>query len=165
MRTGYAPRGIGSREDTFTLFARESQDRIRHALSAGFGIEVGRDAAEEALVYAWQHWDRVGGMANPAGYVYRVGHRIAQKMAKAERRSVLFPETEVPNQIRVEPGLRAALSSLSPKQRAVVVVVHAYDLSQREAAELLGMSRSSVQRHLERALNRLRAELGVTDDD
>jgi RNA polymerase sigma-70 factor (ECF subfamily) len=165
LRTGRDTRGLGSREETFSLFVGEAQDRIRQALTAGFGAEVGRDAAEEALVYAWQHWDRVGGMANPAGYVYRVGHRIAQKMATAQRRPVVFPEIEVSNPIRVEPGLPAALSSLSAKQRAVVVTVHGYGLSQREAAELLGMSRASLRRHLERALERLRKALGVTADD
>ena len=165
MRTSREARGVDRREDAFTLFVNESQDRIRHALTAGFGVEVGRDAAEEALVYAWQHWDRVSDMRNPAGYVYRVGHRIAQKMSRAERRPMAFPEVEGLNPVRVEPGLPAALSLLSPRQRAVVVTVHGYGLSQREAAELLGISRSSVRRHLERAMTGLRKALGVTVDD
>ena len=165
MSTGRDMNRFVSTENSFDVFVRESQDRIRQALTAGFGVEVGRNAAEEALVYAWQHWDRVGTMRNPAGYVYRVGHRIAQKMAKAERRPVAFPEIGVSNPIRVEPGLPAALSALSAKQRAVVVTVHGYGLSQREAAELLGMSRASLRRHLERALDGLRISLGVTVDD
>ena len=165
MNAGRDMKRFVSTENSFDVFVRESQDRIRQALTAGFGVEVGRNAAEEALVYAWQHWDRVGTMGNPAGYVYRVGHRIAQKMAKAERRPVAFPEIGVSNPIRVEPGLPAALSALSAKQRAVVVTVHGYGLSQREAAELLGMSRASLRRHLERALDGLRISLGVTVDD
>ena len=165
MRTSREASNVDRREHTFTLFASESQDRIRHALVAGFGVEVGRDAAEEALVYAWQHWDRVGGMRNPAGYVYRVGHRIAQKMNRAGQRPMVFPGVEAWNPVQVEPGLPAALSSLSPRQRAVVVTVHGYGLSEREAAGLLGISRSSVRRHLERAMTCLRKALGVTVDD
>ncbi len=165
MRTGRETRGLGLREDSFTLFARASQDAIRHALTAGFGVEVGRDAAEEALVYAWQHWDRVGAMRNPAGYVYRVGHRMAQKMSKASRRPVVFPPAHAVNPVHVEPGLPGALAALSPRQRVVVVAVHGYGLSEREAAELLGISRSSVRRHAERAIAGLRRALGVTVDD
>jgi RNA polymerase sigma-70 factor (ECF subfamily) len=164
MRTGRETRAVGRREDSFTLFASASQDRIRHALTAGFGVEIGRDAAEEALVYAWRHWDRVGVMQNPAGYVYRVGHRMAQKKSKASRRPVVFPPAPAVNPVHVEPGLPGALAALSPKQRVVVVAVYGYGLSEREAAELLGISRSSVRRHAERAIAGLRRALGVTVD-
>ncbi len=46
--------------DTFTEFARVLEPGLRRALTAGFGSEVGREAAAEALVYGWQHWERVG---------------------------------------------------------------------------------------------------------
>ena len=50
---------VTTEEVSYTEFVREAQDRILHALIAGFGVEVGREAAEEALVYAWERWDRV----------------------------------------------------------------------------------------------------------
>ena len=152
-------------EAEFTAFVREAQDPIRHALTAGFGVDVGRDAAEEALVYAWRHWDRVSEMKNPEGYLYRVGHRLAQKMARRNR-PVVFPASEaVTNPVQVEPALPAALAGLSARQREIVVLVSAYGLSQRDTAQMLGVSRSSVQRHFERGLARLRRELGVGVDD
>jgi DNA-directed RNA polymerase specialized sigma24 family protein len=155
---------MANTEADFTAFVREVQDPVRHALTAGFGVEVGREAAEEALVHAWRHWDRVSRMKNPGGYVYRVGHRMAQKMAR-KRPPVGFPEMSAANPVRVEPGLPAALEELSGRQRTVVVLVCAYGLSQRDAARMLGITRSSLQRHLERGLARLRRELGVTIDD
>ena len=45
---------------------------MRHALMAALGAEVGVEAASEAMAYSWEHWDRVGGMENPGGYLYRV---------------------------------------------------------------------------------------------
>lgn len=164
MHYSRAVANVDRREDAFTVFVRENQDPIRHALVAGFGVEVGREAAEEALVYAWQHWDKVTGMKNPAGYVYRVGHRLAQKMTRRRSVAVGFPEVGIVNPVAVEPSLPAALSLLSPRQRSVVVSVHGYGLSQREAADLLGISRSSVQRHLDRGLAKLRSKLGVSSD-
>jgi len=156
---------VDFREEAFTAFVGEAQDPIRNALVAGFGLEVGRDAAEEALVYAWEHWDRVSGMGNPRGFLYRVGYRTALGMVRRRGNEVLFPEVPaVSNPIVIEPGLPAALSKLSERQRTVVVSVFGFGLSQRETASLLGISRSSVERHLDRGLHRLRAELGVADD-
>lgn len=156
---------LAGAEAAFTAFVQEAQDPIRRALVASFGVEVGRDAAEDALVHAWQHWDRVCVMSNSRGYVYRVGHRLALKMVRSAKRSVVLPD--VPSNldpVLVEPGLPGALSSLSHRQRTVVVSVHGYGLSQADTARLLGISRSSVQRHLGRGLARLRKEMGVTID-
>jgi RNA polymerase sigma factor (sigma-70 family) len=58
-----------------------------------------------------------------------------------------------------EPGLRPALEALSEQQRAVVVLVHGYGWSQREVADLLNVSASTVRNHLERAMRRLRKTL------
>ncbi len=151
-------------EDQFTAFVRANQDRLRHALVAGNGWQVGREAAEEALVYGWEHWDRVQRMDNPSGYLYRVGARRAQAIKK-QRPKLLFPPPPAQHNPWIEPGLPDALAALSPKQRTVVVLVHGYELSWREAAQLLGISAGSVQRHLERGLVRLRSTLGVSDDD
>jgi DNA-directed RNA polymerase specialized sigma24 family protein len=115
-------------------------------------------------VYGWEHWDRVQRMDNPCGYLYRVGARRAQALKKPRPRP-LFPAPPVAHNPWIEPGLPDALASLSPKQRTVVVLVHGYGLSWREAAQLLRISAGSVQRHLERGLTRLRTTLGVTDDD
>lgn len=147
--------------ESFTDFVVSQQDGLRRALIAGFGPEVGREAAEEALTYGWCHWPRVRNLDNPSGYLYRMGHRIAVKLSK-QRHSPVFPPSPPMENPSVEPGLPDALARLSERQRAVVVLVHAYGFSQREAARLLGVSKGSVQRHLERALRRLRSELGVT---
>lgn len=147
--------------ESYTDFVLKQQDALRRALIAGFGPEVGREAAEEALIYGWRHWPRVRTLDNPTGYLYRVGHRTAIKLSRPRPRP-LFPASAPTENPDVEPMLPRALAHLSERQRAVVVLVHAYGFSQREAARLLGLSKGSVQRHLERGLHRLRSELGVT---
>ena len=47
------------------------------------GPELGREAAAEALVYGWEQWDRISEMANPAGYLYRVGRSRDGRMKTA----------------------------------------------------------------------------------
>ncbi len=145
--------------DRFSRFVAEVEPRLRRALVALCGPEDGRDATAEALGYAWANWERVGAMANPAGYLYRVGASRARR-----RRLPRLPPVEAARLPEIDPGLPAALARLSARQRVVVVLVHAEGWTRQEVAELLGVSVSSVGNHLERALARLRAMLEETDD-
>ena len=146
--------------DEFEAFFAEVEPRLRRALVAGLGGERGREATAEALGWAWEHWARVRAMANPAGYLYRVG----RSRTRSRRRPVVFAAAAEASAPWVEPALVPALVGLSEQQRVVVVLVHGYGWSQREVADLLGVSPSTVQTHLERALGRLRAALEVSSD-
>lgn len=143
-------------------FARAVEPKLRYALVAVHGAERGREAAQDALVYGWRNWDRVKYMANPAGYLYRVGQRAARRRRLVPRPDPVIPEDRPK---WVEPKLSAALAQLSPRQREVVVLVDAFEWTQREVADLLGIRLSSVQTHLERGLARLRVALGVSSDE
>ncbi len=145
----------------FTAFVNEVQDRVRYALVARYGPDHGLEAAAEAFTYAWEHWDRVGAMENPAGYVYRTAQRIARRRVRPLRVGLPPVPDDTP---WVEPGLPDALAGLTDRQRVVVVLIHGFGFAQREAAELLGVSAGSVQRHLERGLGKLRKSLGVEID-
>ena len=153
---------VRGEEASFVEFARAAEPKLRYALVARYGAERGREAADDALVYGWRHWDRIRGMANPIGYLYRVGQRAARRRRPAPPADSVVPEHRPP---WVEPGLSAALARLSPRQREVVVLVDAFEWTHREVADLLGIRLSSVQTHLERGLARLRTALGVSGDE
>ena len=53
--------------------------------------------------------------------------------------------------------LTAALATLSPRQRAVVVLRYAEDLSEQTVADILGCSIGTVKSHASRGLAQLRA--------
>jgi RNA polymerase sigma-70 factor (ECF subfamily) len=144
---------------SFTEFVEGSELRLRQALMASFGPDVGRDAAAEALAYGWEHWDRVSGMDNPIGYLYRVGQTSGRRMTK--RRPMKFPAVSVVRLPWVEPGLPRAMQRLPERQREVVFLLYAYDWSMSEVAELLGVSKSSVQSYSDRAMRRLRRWMKV----
>jgi RNA polymerase sigma factor (sigma-70 family) len=144
--------------DTFSEFVESYEARLRQALMAAFGGQRGRDAACEALSYGWENWDRVGSMQNPVGYLYRVGVDRARRGSR--RKPLRFDPVESARIPEVEPQLPAALGELSERQRVVVVLVHGYSWTQVEVAELLGLSRSAVRNHLERALQSLRRSIG-----
>lgn len=146
--------------DLYSSFVAEVEPRLRRALSAGFGPEVGREAAAEALMYGWEHWERVGEMENPAGYLYRVGRDKARRMRP---RSGLLAghRSDSSSDPWVEPGLVPALEQLTEKQRVVVSLLHAFDWSMSEVAELLGVSKSTIQSYERRAMKKLQRALGV----
>ena len=145
----------------FTAFAEQHEPALRHSLVAHLGYEAGREATQDALVYAWEHWDRISAADNPGGYLFRVAKRRAWKrLARPNPILDERPDEELP---WVEPGLEDALHRLSRQQRAVVFLVEGLGLSYQETADRLNLSRSSVQTHLERGLSKLRTELGVAN--
>ncbi|NNF63155.1 MAG: sigma-70 family RNA polymerase sigma factor [Acidimicrobiia bacterium] len=143
--------------ESFTIFVKEVEPRLRHALVASLGQEEGREATAEALAYAWEHWGRLEAMENAAGYLYRVG----RSRGRPRRSRPVFDPVPSRHLPEVEPGLPDALSGLSEKQRVAVVMVHAYEWSRGEAAEVLGVSVSTLDTHLQRGLAKLRDGLGV----
>lgn len=147
-------------EDSFEAFYREVEPRLVRALVAACGPVIGRDAAAAALEYGFEHWDRVQRLANPAGYLYRVGRNTARRTT---RRPIPSVDDAVAAQWGFEPGLPRALAALTEQQRCAVLLVHAHGWPLVEAADLLGVSVSSLRNHLRRGLAKLRAHLGVDD--
>ena len=145
--------------DSYTEFVRATEPRLRQALCASLGTEVGVEATAEALAFGWEHWHRIRTMESPVGYLYGV----ARNKARAWRRRRRPPRLPVPpasHMPHVEPALPEALARLSERQRTAVMLVHCFDWTYAEAASTLGVSKSTVQQHAERGLARLRRDLG-----
>lgn len=144
--------------EAFAEFVKEAEPRLRFALAAALGQQSGRDATAEALAYGWEHWERIGAMENPVGYLYRVG-RTRGYRSRPRRAFAPAPVQDLPH---VEPELPAAVARLSERQRVAVVLVHGFGWTRPEVADLLGISVSAVNAHVARALAKLRFALGVT---
>jgi RNA polymerase sigma factor (sigma-70 family) len=133
-------------DESFSAFFADAEPRLRRALVASLGPTRGREAAADALAWAWEEWDRIQSFENLCGYLYRVGQ------SRSRRRRQPF-----------EPQLVPALAQLSERQRSAVVLIHGFGWTYREVAEMTGLSISSVQNHLERGLAKLRKSLGSCD--
>lgn len=146
---------------TFEEFVRGDGARLRAGLVAAYGPDVGADAAAEALAYGFEHWERIGPMANPAGYLYRVGQTETRRHFRDRG---FFPASPAPGMPEFEPGLAPALESLTEHQRVGVVLVHALGWTLRDTAELLDVDVSTVRTHIARAMVKLRTALEVNLD-
>jgi RNA polymerase sigma factor (sigma-70 family) len=147
--------------EEFTAFARDVEPKLRCALVSSCGPDRGLDATEDALVFAWENWDKVQNAKNAAGFLYRVGQRRAFRM---RRHLPLSREAQVTDPDPTEPGLAPALEHLSKQQRTAVVLVDGFGYTHREVADLLGVGKSTVQKHHDRGLEKLRREMGVNVD-
>jgi DNA-directed RNA polymerase specialized sigma24 family protein len=157
---GAAPRDSTALRDStaFAAFVGEIEPRLRRAYVGWCGVDGAHDATAEALAWAWEHWSDVGGLANPAGYLYRVGQSRSRG-----RKQGLLPAPESLGLPEVEPGLVPALQALSAQQRTAVWLVHACGWTYAECAEAMEISASAVGTHVSRAMVALRATLEGTD--
>ena len=138
------------------VFLAEAKLRLARAFVAAYGADRGEEALAEAMAYGWANLERLAAMSNPVGYLYRVG----QSRTRATNRVVVFPAPVQVGIPEIEPALVEAVSALPERQRVCTLLVHAYDWTQAEVAELLGISASSVHRHTQRGLTALRQRMG-----
>lgn len=144
----------------FTSFVRNTGPRLKQTLIAALGGEAGREATSEALTWAWEHWDLVETMSNPAGYLYRLGRN--RGLTSFRKRPKVGSGSEVSSDDHlVEPGLAAALARLSESQRTAVLLIHGFGWTYREVATHLGIAVGSVQNHVDRGMTKLRRDLKV----
>lgn len=143
--------------DSFTEFVEVVEPRLKRALVAAFGRDAGLDAAADALAHGWERWEQVREMDNPAGYLWGVGRNKARSR---RRPRPVFPEVPVNHEPWVEPGLPDAMSRLSESQRTAVLLINGFGWTHAEVAELFGISISSVQKHAERGMAKLRRKMG-----
>ena len=81
------------------------------------------------------------------------------------RQAPLFQPRTTGREPWIEPGLEAALDTLTEQERVVAVLRHSFEWTYEEIGELLDISVSSVRTQLDRAMVKLRGTLEVTVDE
>jgi RNA polymerase sigma factor (sigma-70 family) len=152
--------GIDGSED-FDGFVTRCGPDLRRVLVAHYGLDVGVEAAADALAYAWERWERVSTMENPTGYLVRVGQSAARRY---RRRPVVLPDRVPDIESTFDPRLPRALERLSPRQRSAVVLICVHDWTYPAASAALGVSESTLRNHVRRGLESLRRELGEVQE-
>jgi RNA polymerase sigma-70 factor (ECF subfamily) len=142
-------------------FYRQHADPVRKALCLALGdADLGKEAADEAMARACQHWTEVGDYANPVGWAYRVGLNWARTH---QRRNRWRHAGTVPDKgvlaVPGDPDLAEALGRLSIDHRSVVVCRFYLDWTVEETAEALDIPAGTVKSRLARALDVLHRRL------
>jgi RNA polymerase sigma-70 factor (ECF subfamily) len=135
------------------------EPRLRRALVARYGLDVGSEVAAEAIAWGVEHAEQLAAMQNPSGYLFRVGQTAARRWFR-RRAPVVFPrepqsseDTDLPGDVFDE------LARLKPDHRVAVLLVHGYGFSYREVADLLEVTEAAVNNYVHRGLKALRTRL------
>jgi RNA polymerase sigma-70 factor (sigma-E family) len=122
---------------------------------------AGEDLLQAALERMLRRWNRVRG--DPEGYIRRTMYHLAVDDWRARgRRPEAVPLAFEPAvadasaQIHLRQALIQALTKLPPRQRTVLVLRYWEQLSEAEAADVLGCSVGTVKSSTSRGLARLR---------
>jgi RNA polymerase sigma-70 factor (ECF subfamily) len=166
----------------FEYFVRQYQPKItRIAYRLLKDVGEADCAAQESFVRAWQNINEFREGSTFETWITRICINWCKDRLK-RRRVVLYFHQAPPERGREEgprdtvphPGpsperraqsreirerLRAAIESLSPRQKAVFTLKHFEELSIPEIAELMGLDSGTVKSHLFRAAQKIRGSL------
>jgi RNA polymerase sigma-70 factor (sigma-E family) len=160
---------MDARDADYADFVRSrTHSLLRSAYLLTGDQHLAEDLVQEALARTHRAWARLERAGNAEAYARKVMYHA---QVSAWRRPKVHES--LPGELPDHPGrtddtaetaarrvtLQRALLALSPKQRAVIVLRYVEDQTEAEAAQLLGVSVSTVKTQCARGLDRLRALL------
>ena len=153
---------------SFETFVRESSPALaRLAFLLTGDRQLGEDLVQTALSKVLPHWSRIVAGGDPGPYVRTVMVRTAigwrRRRWNGEKPANTLPEPTAASDfsaaLDTRERLRAVLSTLPIRQRAVVVLRFYEDRSEAEVAQLLGCSVGTVKSQAAKGLSKLRERL------
>lgn len=147
----------------FERFVADHGDRLLHTAYGLCGDwQHAEDLVQQALTDVARRWRAIE--SNPLGYAYRCVARsnIDRWRSLRRRPEVLLDPHDIAaagpsvSDTHDDGAVLAALMTLPPRQRAIVVLRYLQDLSEAETADALGISIGAVKSGASRALARLR---------
>jgi RNA polymerase sigma factor (sigma-70 family) len=116
----------------------------------------------------WERWDRVSAMDDPEGYLNRTAMKAFRSRARRASLALrhiarLRPVDDASAGVERREMLVQALASLTPRERAAVVLTDVLGYSSEEAGRWLRIKPVTVRVLASRGRGRLRQE--VSDDD
>jgi RNA polymerase sigma-70 factor (sigma-E family) len=143
------------------LMTERGRDLLAAATLLAGGRTAGEDLLQAALERTMRAWRRIDG--DREGYLRRTMYHLAvDGWRRRRRRREVLANVEPPAQpdaadrIALRHTLMWAMGQLPPKQRAALVLRYWEQLSEAEAADVLGCSVGTVKSNTSRGLAQLR---------
>ena len=170
VREGEFVRSKSTFEGLDGLVAERGEALLSTATLLAGGRAAGEDLLQAALERVMRRWSAVRG--EPEIYLRRTLYHLAIDQWRARRRrpevfgrtvtqmeatSAAATEPDVADALHLRQALMQAVAHLPPRQRAVLVLRYWEELTEAEAAEVLGCSIGTVKSSASRGLARLRS--------
>lgn len=161
--------GAGSLQDAFRdAFERHRGIVLKVAHTYATHAEDRRDLAQEIATQAWKAYRQYDPARSFSTWLYRIALNVAISHLRAQggRESVAFDEIADPvheedGARETDDGVRAlhrCIATLDPLDRALLLL-YLDERSQREIADVLGLSETNVATKIGRLKNRIREQL------
>jgi RNA polymerase sigma factor (sigma-70 family) len=102
------------------------------------------EVVQDAFLSIYEHWDRVAGIPDPEGYLYRTAFNAWKRRSRRAARAIrnVFILTPEPDEFAAAESrtiVEAALDELTPRQRAAIVLTDLMGFSSEQAGDILGI--------------------------
>lgn len=129
--------------------------------------EIAKDLAQDVFINFWKARNRIDIFQNPKGYLYRIARNIAINHIERRKKEYEIDEVTIKNITQMPDGesfelrdtIIKAINELPDRCKEVFILSRYTGLSQKEIADLLGISLQTVKNHIVKAMNYLRKRL------
>jgi RNA polymerase sigma-70 factor (sigma-E family) len=127
---------------------------------------LAQDLVQTALVRSWPRWERIRRRDNPEIYVRKVMVNTwltwTRRRWRGEQACAHVPDNAAPGDLATETAIRVAvrqaLATLTPRQRAVLVMRIFDDMSEADVGQALNLAVGTVKSTTAQALAKLRRD-------
>ena len=132
------------------FYEAEAQTLFRRLWLVTGNRAEAEEIMQDAFLMVWQRWDRVTGMDDRVGYLYRTAMNLFRKRYRrtmlAVRRTVgLAPSNDDFSDADDRHVVRHVLAALPPRQRAALVLTELLGFTSKEAGDALGVTDATIR--------------------
>jgi RNA polymerase sigma-70 factor (ECF subfamily) len=148
-----------------SFFEAEARTLFRRLCAVTGNSAEAEEIMQDAFLALWERWDPVSTMQDPIGYLYRTAMNVFRKRTRRASLSLRRALSRAPEpvafaEIDEQQDVVAALSGLTPRQRAALVLTDVMGYSSEEAGRALGVTAGTVRGLASRGRENLRRQVG-----
>jgi RNA polymerase sigma factor (sigma-70 family) len=150
------------------LYEAEARTLFRRLWLVTGNRAEAEELMQDAFLKVWERWERVGGMDDPVGYLYRTAMNLFRKRYRramlAVRRTVgLAPSNDDFSDADDREVVRHVLATLPPRQRAALVLTEMLGFTSKEAGRALGVTDATIRSLTRHGRDAFRTVMEVDD--
>jgi RNA polymerase sigma factor (sigma-70 family) len=138
------PEAMSGAQSFEEFFEGESRVLFRRLCLVTGNRQEAEEVMQEAFLIMFEHWERIRDLDDPTGYLYRTAFNVFKK--RSRRAALAFRKTlgltENVDEFAAADTrslVAEALSTLTPRQRAAIVLTELLGYSSESAGEVLGV--------------------------
>jgi RNA polymerase sigma-70 factor (ECF subfamily) len=157
-------------EHLFEDFFEQEQERLLRVLWMVTGsLQEAEDIVQEAFLRVWERWPNVSAMESPTGYLHRAAMNIFRNRYRRARLGLrkaigVAPPVDAFGSIEDRISVSRALGTLTPRQRAALVLTELLGYPAEQAGRMLGVRASTVRSLNSSARTTLRSAKELVDE-